>query len=893
MRQQKLKETKAPNKLNAPRVDTMREGSKKQINDALECLSDSIDANSIKYKSEVLSVEIEDEIFNLTGKNSKDKVYREKTKKIINRLKGNKNLIVRTALKTGFIAVKDFVKLNDKDLEDDKLFTVSIDIGINNNVELKKSTKPPKLKPVIVQNNIDLTASNEEINEYFTEKKEENMDSYKAEDNENSNNLNEQNADVVENTNPSSDINNNFNNMQIHSNYGDGDEMTLSHQNFNDEGGLILNTNPSIKSPTNENSNYHYENNRNEFYEHEQVKEDKESVREEVSNVQAEIIKSPKNKNNKFTNDKNNFGRSIAFENPNNANKNKNIVNQTFDLNSNNYNHDMSMSSFNEANNSVIYNSVSQPNYVANSTSNKSPVLLELQELMKKKIGRNMNLPKQQKTSNLTKNTEVKELSQSNNNLTTVCKVPESSSVFDAEINTNNKINSLTMKSKQPVNKKPIQAEINLTDSAFEPKQINESILKNTKAPKVEAAEKTHLVNISLFDNENTISNNVQKEPININDVEVIQPKIENELFESAQSSFIPKNTLTAKVKNINESVNFSNTVILEDNYSSKNVISTNSNNNKEYSEMLMELKHLNNKLLSQEHELITEKKKNEIYEKEIVKLRSTVKDYKAKLNNTNEETFQLEISQWQAKVNSKVQEYNNLQCEYNNLNKKFSYFESQINELIQENLMLKSKNKEERIEREKAEREREWERERDRIDTIQRNTVGNTIIEDNIKVKLEKDIYNYEHNNSNNNIIEEAKELNNNVNNSGYAFGNENYEDKAYLRENINLNTNVHNFINNNDMNNNNFTNGNPNIIEEVGSDNYLNMNGNTYDELKDLHNDRLTEHTYYPNNNYNDRGNVEENFNSNESNVNNDLKEMNADSGSTNNINSMYYLN
>lgn len=113
----------------------MREQIKKQLLDALELQADST-VKDLKLKSDELSINLENSIFDITGKNSKDKKYREKTKKIITRLKGTRNQTIRTLLKSVIITVEDFCKLPDKILDDDAYFNK---IAADNNIVSKAS----------------------------------------------------------------------------------------------------------------------------------------------------------------------------------------------------------------------------------------------------------------------------------------------------------------------------------------------------------------------------------------------------------------------------------------------------------------------------------------------------------------------------------------------------------------------------------------------------------------------------------------------------------------------------------------------------------------------------------------------------------------------------------
>lgn len=113
----------------------MREQIKKQLLDSLEPNSDS-STKDLKIKSGELSISLENAIFEVTGKNSKDKSYREKTKKIITRLKGTRNANVRLLLKSSIITVEQLCKLNDKQIDDDAYFNK---IASENNIAAKVS----------------------------------------------------------------------------------------------------------------------------------------------------------------------------------------------------------------------------------------------------------------------------------------------------------------------------------------------------------------------------------------------------------------------------------------------------------------------------------------------------------------------------------------------------------------------------------------------------------------------------------------------------------------------------------------------------------------------------------------------------------------------------------
>jgi hypothetical protein len=122
----------------------MREQMKKQLLEAFDISTDE----SSKFSSNQLVTEIENIIFENTGKNSKDKPYREKTKRIIARVKGTRNQVIRTLLKSGIFNVYELCKMTDKELEDDGYFNKFS--GDKEQAKGKTVTKPPKINVPIV-----------------------------------------------------------------------------------------------------------------------------------------------------------------------------------------------------------------------------------------------------------------------------------------------------------------------------------------------------------------------------------------------------------------------------------------------------------------------------------------------------------------------------------------------------------------------------------------------------------------------------------------------------------------------------------------------------------------------------------------------------------------------
>jgi hypothetical protein len=125
----------------------MREQIKKQLIEALET---GTQESSIQLTSEQLAIEIENNVFESKGKNSKDKLYRDRTKKIISRIKGTRNQIVRTVLKTGVFTVDDLSNMTDKELENDNYFNKFNKGDENVNKGKIINAKPPKINIPIV-----------------------------------------------------------------------------------------------------------------------------------------------------------------------------------------------------------------------------------------------------------------------------------------------------------------------------------------------------------------------------------------------------------------------------------------------------------------------------------------------------------------------------------------------------------------------------------------------------------------------------------------------------------------------------------------------------------------------------------------------------------------------
>ena len=231
--------------------------------------------------------EIENQIFEISGKNSKDKSYREKAKKIISRIKGSRNAFIRSIIRQNLIPIVEFCKIPDKQLDDDSFFDKYK--SNKSSAEVKpKGIRPPAIKNIPIQS-IDLSSNTDNIEEYYT--KNESNDKLTE-------NKGEENSQHIDSNNISNDIQN----SNINSNSRVGLLALENNLEFNEE-------NQSNKINITE-------------IETNSVKTDSFSVREEIQPVAAEVERlSPKEQTKK----------TIQFNPPNKSNKNPPATNQTFD----------------------------------------------------------------------------------------------------------------------------------------------------------------------------------------------------------------------------------------------------------------------------------------------------------------------------------------------------------------------------------------------------------------------------------------------------------------------------------------------------------------------------------------------------------------------------------
>lgn len=266
-----------------------------------------------KYASDQLAAEIENMIYEMTGKNSRDKAYREKSKKIMTRLKGARNSQLRMSLRSGNMTVSEFCKLSDRQIDDDSYFDKLFNNGNTNTAEPKKSmTRPPNLKNIPIKK-IDLTTSfGEGMNDYFDGLKS-NPEMNEQEDNqvtqekiEENHYRNQPKLGIFNEDNNNSDLNMKINNTpKLSKNNFTSNTVTYSQTNEK------LKDNNPITMPTTENDTKCVEN---------------DGLLEKNKPIQRDINRvSPKNNN----------GRSIQF-NPVSKNDNINVtMNQTYNHGSN------------------------------------------------------------------------------------------------------------------------------------------------------------------------------------------------------------------------------------------------------------------------------------------------------------------------------------------------------------------------------------------------------------------------------------------------------------------------------------------------------------------------------------------------------------------------------
>ena len=101
--------------------DSTRENVKKQLINALEKNKDNT-IKDLKFTSEQIAIEIEEEVFKQNDESSKNRGYRDKIRKLEMRIKGMRNNHIRDILKKGLLSVNEFCNLDEKELNNENFF---------------------------------------------------------------------------------------------------------------------------------------------------------------------------------------------------------------------------------------------------------------------------------------------------------------------------------------------------------------------------------------------------------------------------------------------------------------------------------------------------------------------------------------------------------------------------------------------------------------------------------------------------------------------------------------------------------------------------------------------------------------------------------------------------
>jgi hypothetical protein len=325
------------------KIDTARENVKKQLTEAFDIVSDNVEEEKLTVE-QVVS-ELENLIFELSGKNSKDKAYREKAKKIITRVKGSRNSFIRIILRKNQIPLSELCKLPDKQLNDDSYFDKfkTENNGTKENKQ-KGGIRPPTIKTIPVHS-IDLSNNVEGIDDYYKKTDIPQTDEVQP-------NINPTHReDIINNDVISSSIPN------VYSSPLDAPVVhTTIENNFNSNMIDDSLSNKVIQTEIETNS----------------VKTETFSVREETYTVQAEVAKvSPKESK----------AKTIQFNPPTKSLKtNNNTNNQTFDSGFNSIKNQKE----NNVNNIHVLNTTIDESNATKGNVKQSDKLKELKELMEK-----------------------------------------------------------------------------------------------------------------------------------------------------------------------------------------------------------------------------------------------------------------------------------------------------------------------------------------------------------------------------------------------------------------------------------------------------------------------------------------------------------------------------
>lgn len=741
---------------------------------------------NIKFTNEQLVNQIENGIFEETGKNSKDRSYREKARKIVTRMKGNRNSNVRNLLKTGNITVNEFCKLSDKQLDDDKFFDKFCNNGENQpSTEVKKTYKPPVLKKVPQIVDINLSSSRD-ITEYY-----------------NSTNQNEGGDEGIETIEKINEIKNNIEEGTMKLNEVGDNNPSMATNSYREQ--FDQNTTPQVENEINFTKEAESKKvNPISLY---PVSEQTRSVNTPKDEKVSEINPSVK-QNDKLAQLKNMIGRNKQKAE---LNKSQLTLNESYykeEQQSQQQNFPKTQTAL--SNESVLKEEKKESKTIINNDKQNEKI--------------NSNLPKESSTSHSQQVDNANYKDHSTNN--------QHSKEKDIDLGELNKTHANHNLTSKPYTVPTINNDVSETQSVKDEsiKTTKSISLTNSQVPPNKSHQK---IVYNPFENDSERELNIKSIPSNMN-VNMFCGQ--------------PMDTID-KESNFGIKINSGQTspkpeIETRSNYTYTNTRRTHGDMNsssKDHSFVIRErMRNLSETKIALETHLELANKKCEVYEKELFSLRTTVNDLKIQLSRTNEEAFKLEISRLKQSLTAKEKENEMLSKENSNLKSQIKKYEENVENIIEENKKF-------RIETEK--RFAQYNQEIQSIITVRNSTASNMSYKENIKEeKNEKEFINIlqdnKKDNYNNSTFKSRPQSilqNNNIGN--------NYINADDMNEGNNYNYNINNDINAGlDYDHNNFTNGNPNIIEEVGGENYLNMNGNTYDEMKDLkEDDNLQDHQYY----------------------------------------------
>ena len=122
--------------------DSTRENVKKQLINALEKNKDNT-IKDLKFTSEQIAIEIEEEVFKQNDESSKNRGYRDKIRKLEMRIKGMRNNHIRDILKKGLLSVNEFCNLDEKELNNENFFKKFLESEKPSNGDNQAGNHPP------------------------------------------------------------------------------------------------------------------------------------------------------------------------------------------------------------------------------------------------------------------------------------------------------------------------------------------------------------------------------------------------------------------------------------------------------------------------------------------------------------------------------------------------------------------------------------------------------------------------------------------------------------------------------------------------------------------------------------------------------------------------------